>query len=259
MDNFHPTAIIDTNASIASDCRIGPYCVVEEGAVLGAGCRLDSHVVIKRRTELGERVKVFSGAVLGGDPQDLSFDPEMCSKVVIGNDCTLREGVTVNRSLTQNGVTRLGERVYMMAFSHAAHDCAIGDRAVLANAALLAGHVSLGAHAFVGGGGAVHQFCRIGEGVMIGGHSSITKDVPPGISVVDRNHVLGLNLVGLKRRGYSAEEINEFKRVFRELYSEPGRIRDRARRRLEANPEAPVLIRRFLEFFQEGTRGFVTG
>ncbi len=258
MAQIHPTAIIDRKASIGTDCEIGPYCIVEKTAVVGDGCRLGAHAVIRSGVELGARVRVDSGAVIGGEPQDLSFDPRVPSRVWIGADCTLREGVTVNRSLREDCVTRLGERVYMMAFSHAAHDCVLGEGAVLANAALLAGHVQVGAFAFVGGGAGIHQFCRIGEGAMVGGNAAVTKDIPPGLSVVDRNQVVGLNLVGLKRRGISTEEISAFKRVYRELYQEPGNIRQKARRRLDGNHEIPDLIRRFLEFFQEGTRGFVT-
>ncbi len=256
VSEIHPTAIIDSNASLGADCVIGPYCIVEAGVTLGERCRLDAHAVVRSGSELGEDVRVFSGAVIGGEPQDLTFDPRIPSRVVIGAGSVLREGVTVNRSLREGGVTRLGERVYMMAFSHAAHDCRLEEGVVLANGALLAGHVRVGAYAFIGGGAGIHQYCRIGEAVMVGGNASITKDIPPGLSVVDRNHLVGPNLVGLRRRGLSAEEIGIFKRTYRDLYTEPGNIREKARRRLEGEGTAVDLVRRFLAFFGEGTRGF---
>lgn len=257
VGKIHPSAVIDRNARLGYDCEVGPYSVVEEGAVIGRGCRLDSHVVIKRRTEIGEEVRVSSGAIIGGDPQDLAFDPETVSRVVVGEGSTLREGVTLHRSIKEGGVTAVGKGVFMMAFSHAGHDCRVGDGAVLANGALLAGHVTLGARSFVGGGAGIHQHCRIGECVMVGGNAAITKDVPPGLSVADRNHLIGLNAVGLKRLGFSSEEINAFKTFSRRFYSGEGRIRERARRWLEEEPDMPELCRRFTSFFLEGTRGFV--
>ncbi len=257
MGKIHASAIVDRSVILGNGCEIGPYSVVEPGVVLDDHCCLESHVVVKRWSHIGSGVRICSGAVVGGDPQDQSFDSSIASRVEVGADSVLREGVTIHRSTSEGGVTRLGRRVYLMAFSHVAHDCVVGDGAVLANAALLAGHVHVGARAFVGGGAGIHQFCRVGDTVMVGGNAAVTKDIPPGLSVVDRNRVLGLNLLGLKRSGLSVAEIDAYKRMFREFYAEPGPLREKARRRLEDNAAAPEWSRRFFEFFLEGRRGFV--
>ena len=249
--------MLDRSVTLGNGCEIGPYCVVEPGVVLGAYCRLDSHVVIKRWTRIGDSVRVHSGAIIGGDPQDQSFDPETVSCVEVGAGSVLREGVTVHRSTIGGGVTRLGERVYLMGFAHVAHDCVLGEGVVMANGALLAGHVHVGAYTFVGGGAGIHQFCRIGETVMVGGNAAITKDIPPGLSVVDRNRVIGLNVVGLKRRGLSGADVDAYKKAFREFYAEPGTLREKARRRLNGGATLSEWNRRFFEFFLEGSRGVV--
>ncbi len=257
VGKIHASAIIDRSVSLGNGCEVGPYCVVESDAVLGEHCCLESHVVVKRWSNIGPSVRICSGAVVGGDPQDRSFDSSIASRVEVGADSVLREGVTVHRSTREGGVTRLGERVYLMAFSHVAHDCDVGDDVVMANGALLAGHVHVGARVFIGGGAGIHQFCRLGDTVMVGGNAAITKDIPPGLSVIERNRVLGLNLVGLKRSGLSAGEIDTYKRMLREFYAEPGPLRDKARRHLQDNLAAPEWRRRFFEFFLDGRRGCV--
>ena len=169
----------------------------------------------------------------------------------------MREHVTIHRgTVTGSGVTRVGADCLLMAVVHVAHDCAVADNAVLANGALLAGHVSVGAYSFLGGGSAVHQFCRIGESVMVAGHASITRDVPPFVMVAERDDVIGFNVVGLRRRGFSRDVMKELKRLFHEVFFTPGNIRAVAVD-LQARPE-PVSpeAARFLEFFTAGQRSF---
>ena len=235
---------------------IHPSAIVEPGAVLGDGCEIQAHAIITRHCTLGERVIVHPFAVLGGDPQYLKFDRATASRVVIGPGSVVREHVTVNRSIHSGVATRLGAGCFLMASSHVAHDCSLGDNVVLANAALLAGHVSVGDNTFVGGGAAVHQFCRIGEGVMVAGHASITRDVPPATMVAERDDVIGLNLVGLKRRGAARAAIAELKRAFHDVYFTPGNIREVAARLLGDSSFSSAEAHRFLAFFTEGTRGF---
>jgi UDP-N-acetylglucosamine acyltransferase len=174
----------------------------------------------------------------------------------VGAGTVIREHVTINRSIHAGKATTLGENCFLMAASHVAHDCELASNVILANAALLAGHVEVGEHTFLGGGAAVHQFCRIGDGVMVAGHASITRDVPHFTMVAERDEVIGLNVVGLKRRGFSRAAISELKAAFHDVYFTPGNIREVAAQRLAAITAGTPEARRFLEFFAAGKRSF---
>ena len=235
---------------------IHPTALVETGAQLGADCEIMAYAVITRHCVVGDRVVVHPFAVLGGEPQYLKFDRALATGVRIGAGTVVREHVTINRSIHAGKSTSVGQNCFLMAASHVAHDCAVGDEVVFANAALLAGHVSVGDRTFLGGGAAVHQFCRLGEGVMVAGHASVTRDVPHFTMVAERDELIGLNLVGLKRRGVARAAIAELKAVFHEVYFTPGNIREIAAARLAAKAGATAEARRFLEFFAEGKRSF---
>ncbi len=235
---------------------IHPTAIVEAGAQLGADCEIHAHAIVTKHVILGDRVVVHPFAVIGGDPQYLKFDRALVSGVRIGAGTVLRENVTINRSIHAGGFTALGENNFLMASSHVAHDCALGNNVILANATLLAGHVSVGDHAFFGGGAAVHQFCRLGESVMVAGHASITRDVPHFVMVAERDDVIGFNVVGLKRRGFSRAAIAELKAAFQAVFFTPGSIREVAAGQLAAKAFETLEARRFLEFFAEGKRGF---
>lgn len=235
---------------------IHPTAVVEDGASLGEGCEIMAHAVVTRHAILGDRVVVHPGAVVGGDPQYLKFDRRTPSFVQVGDDTVIRENVTLNRSIHEGGATKLGARCFFMAGSHAGHDCVVADDVVLANNALLAGHVEVGAFTFVGGGAAVHQFVRIGGGVMVGGLSRITRDLAPCLMVAERDEVAGLNLVGLRRRGAKAEAVRELKAAYRAVFFGEEEPRAVAARLLAGVGEAGAEVRRFLEFFAGGKRGF---
>jgi UDP-N-acetylglucosamine acyltransferase len=215
-----------------------------------------AHAIVTRHTVLGDRVVVHPFAVIGGDPQYLKFDRATATGVRIGAGTVIREHVTINRSIHAGKFTTIGERCFFMAASHVAHDCEVGNDVVFANAALLAGHVAVGDHSFFGGGAAVHQFCRIGEGVMVAGHASITRDVPHFTMVAERDDVIGFNVVGLRRRGFSRAAIAELKAAFQDVYFTPGNIREVAASRLAANAFETPEARRFLEFFATGKRSF---
>ncbi len=238
---------------------IHPTAIVEPGACLGADCEIMAGAIVTRHCVLGDRVTVHPYAVLGGDPQDLRFDRATESGVRIGSGTTIREYVTINRATKAGGETMVGSGCFLLAASHVGHDSVVGQGVVLANAVQLAGHVSIGDHTFVGGGAEFHQFVRVGESVMVGGMTRAGLDLPPFVMVAERSQVIGLNLVGLKRRGVSREAIRELKAAFRAVYFTPGNIRAVAAAALAggagptfAMPEA----RRFLEFFAGGTRGF---
>ena len=235
---------------------IHPTAIIEPGAQLGADCEIMAYAVVTKYAVLGDRVVVHPFAVIGGDPQYLKFDRTTASGVRIGSGTVVREHVTINRSAFAGKETTVGADCFFMAASHVAHDCEVADNVVFANAALLAGHVSVGSRSFLGGGAAVHQFCRIGEGVMVAGHASITRDVPHFTMVAERDEVIGFNVIGLKRRGFSRAAIAELKSAFQDVYFTPGNIRDVAAQRLAANAFETPEARHFLEFFAGGKRSF---
>jgi UDP-N-acetylglucosamine acyltransferase len=239
------------------NARIHATAVIEDGARLGAGCVVHAHAVITRHCDLGDEVIVHSGAVLGGDPQDLRFDPLTLSRVSIGPRTVIREHVTVNRATKPGASTRVGADCFLMTGSHVAHDCQIGDRVVIANAVLLGGHIHVGERTFLGGGAVIHQFCRIGEGVMIGGGARISGDVAPFCLATERNALIGLNVVGLRRRGIEREALRELKLAFHALDQPVGNLREIAASLLGTGTIATAEARSFLEFFLEGRRSFV--
>jgi len=235
---------------------IHPTAIVEPGAQLGDDCEIMAHAIVTKHCVLGGRVVVHPFAVIGGDPQYLKFERASATGVRIGAGTILREHVTINRSIHPGRATLIGENCFCMAASHVGHDCEVGNQAVLANAVLLAGHVSVGDHTFMGGSAAVHQFCRIGESVMVAGHASITRDVPPYTLVAERDDVIGLNVVGLRRRGIPRAAIAELKAAFHDVYFSPGNIRAVAAQRLAAATLASAEAKCFLEFFAGGQRSF---
>lgn len=253
--SIHPTAVVHQQAQLAQDVQIGPYCIVEADATLGRGTQLAGHVVIKAGTRLGEGNRVAEHAVLGGLPQHIA-PPGLAGELRIGDGNIVREHVTMHRSLYRDQATIVGSGGMFMAGSHVAHDCVVGDRVVLANNVLLAGHVQVGERVFFGGAAAVQQFCRIGRLAMIGGMARVTQDVPP-FMLVDGGSttVVGLNRVGIKRAGFSSEQIAELKLAYRTLY----------RKGLSWSESAEQLAAEFREglpielaaFLKAGKRGFL--
>jgi UDP-N-acetylglucosamine acyltransferase len=237
--------------------QIHPTAVIEDGVQLHAGCVIHAHAVIRGRSELGEGVVVHPFAVVGGDPQDLRFDASTPSGVRVGARTVIREHVTISRSTIRDARTEIGPDCFLMAACHVAHDCHVGDHVVIANAVLLAGHVQVGDRAFLGGGAVVHQFCRIGEGVMIGGGARISQDVPPFCLATERNGLIGLNLVGLRRRGFSRETVDELKRALRTVDATVGNQKQLAATALGGGGFETAEAQRFLSFFAGGRRGFV--
>ncbi len=237
--------------------QIHPTALVESGARLGQGCIIHPYAVIRRHCALDDAVVVYPFAVLGGDPQDLGFDAATESTVHIGARTVIREHVTISRATRSGASTEIGAGCFLMAACHVAHDCRIGEHVVIANAALLAGHVQVGDRAFLGGGAVIHQFCRIGQGAMIGGGARISRDVPPFTMATERNALIGLNRVGLRRRGLDRATLDELKRALRIVASPLGNLRDQAGAALARGDFASPEARELLEFYQQGQRGFV--
>ncbi|MEY3000199.1 MAG: Acyl-[acyl-carrier-protein]--UDP-N-acetylglucosamine O-acyltransferase [Verrucomicrobiota bacterium] len=230
----HPTAIVHPATRLHASVSVGAYAVIEDGVEIGAGSVIREHVVIRAGTQLGEGCDVDSHAVLGGLPQDTRFDPNTPSGVRIGNGVVIREGVTVNRAVEEGTFTSIGDRSLLMANSHVGHDCQVGQAVILANGVLLGGRVQVGDHTFIGGGAAIHQFCRIGESAMIGGMARVSEDLAPFCLMAERNAISGLNLVGLRRRGFSMEEMRELKGLYRHIFSFGGRPRQLAEEALRS-------------------------
>jgi UDP-N-acetylglucosamine acyltransferase len=233
---------------------IHPTAIVEAGAELGQDCVVHAHAVLTRHARVGAGAVIHPGVVVGGDPQDLRFDPAIVSVARIGPRTVLRENVTVNRSTTAGGETVVGAECFLMAGAHVAHDCVVGDKVVLANNVMLAGHVRIGAFTFVGGGAGFHQFTRVGESAMVGGLARISLDIPPYVMAAERDEIVGLNLVGLKRRGVSSDVVAELKDCFREVFFDGGNVRHRAQQVLARGVRSPE-VKGFLEFFAGGRRG----
>jgi UDP-N-acetylglucosamine acyltransferase len=227
---IHPTAIVEDGAQLGAGVEIGPFCLVGPRVRLGDGVRLISHVSISGETELGARSTVYPQAALGGGGQIRKHDfPE--ARLVIGEDCVLREGVTMNGgSRKGGGITSIGGNGYFMAYSHVGHDCHVGRDATFANSVALGGHVIVGDGVTIGGLSAVQQFCRIGQGAMIGGITGINRDVIPyAMAFGDHAELAGLNLIGLKRRGLSRDVIHALRATFREIfYGTAGSLTNRA-------------------------------
>ena len=216
---IHSTAIIDASAKVPESCKVGPYCVIGANVELGENCELMSHVVIQGPTKIGDNNRFFPFAAVGTEPQDISYKGEP-TRLEIGNNNVIHEYVTINRgTMKGGGVTRVGNHILIMAYSHIGHDCQVGDHAMMVNGATLAGHVTVEEWAVVGAMSPVHQFVRVGAHAYIGGGTVITQDVLPFsmTSAAREVHAYGLNKVGLARRGFSEERIKKLHRAYRYL------------------------------------------
>jgi len=251
---IHPTALIHPSAKLGANVRVGPYAIIEEGAVLGEGCVLAAHAIVRTGSILGKNVRLDSFTVVGGDPQDLKFDLTTLSGARLGDSTVLREGATVHRSTKPDGFTEVGAGVLMMGHSHVGHDCHVGARVVMANCALLAGHIEVGEGSFLSGGTVFHQFIRIGEGVMTSGNARIGLDAPPFTIAAERNELHGLNLIGLKRRGFDVATIAELKLLYKTVYQggSPAANAKAAEHLAKTEPG-----KKFLAFFANSKRGFL--
>ena len=225
---IHPTAIVDPKAELGEGVEIGPYCIIGPDVTLGAGVHLLSHVNIEGVTELGEGCTVAPFASLGGSPQHLAHRGEP-TRLVVGKRNSIREHVTMNAGTVMGGgLTRVGDDGLFMVGSHVAHDCVVGDHVVFANNATLGGHVHMGDYVFTGGLSAVHQHTRVGRQAFIGGLAAVTKDVIPFGSVWGvYAHLEGLNLVGLKRRGFGRDQIKDLRAAYRLLFGPEGTFQER--------------------------------
>ena len=227
--SIHPNCIIDEKAIIGKNCKIGPFCYISSDVILEDNTELFSHVSIVGKTLIGKNTKIWPFSSIGHHPQDLKYKGEP-NELIIGSNNKIRESVSINPGTKGGGgITKIGDDCLLMLGSHVGHDCIIGNSVVIANNSAIAGHVIIGDNVTIGGLSGIHQFCRIGEGAMVGALSMVTNDIIPFTTVVgDRPRLSGLNLIGLKRRGVSLKIINDLKRIYKKLFQPSKNLRGQA-------------------------------
>lgn len=257
MSEF-PNSIIDPNAQIGKNVRIDPFTIVESDVIIGDNTWIGAHAFIKSGTRIGRNCKIFHGAIVGGDPQDLKFKDEK-TYLEISDDVSIREYCTINRGTRATGSTQIKKGALIMAYAHVAHDCLIDEYAILANNVQLAGHVYIGVHAIIGGMTAVQQFIQIGDHAFVGGGTLVRKDVPPYIRVArEPLSYVGVNKIGLKRRGFSKEQVAHIGDIYRFLFVKHHNLSIGLRRMNKEIKESPIK-EEVREFIAKSTKGIIRG
>jgi UDP-N-acetylglucosamine acyltransferase len=257
MNKIHPTAIIEDGAELHPSVSVGPFSIIESGVFIGEGCVIESGVRIFSGTTLGRNNRVYSGAMLGCEPLDLSFTPEKSRPLLIGDNNHFREGVNFSRGVKSEDGTIIGSGNYFMSNCHVGHDCRFGDHNVVGSYTAFAGHASVSNKTFISGLAGIHQFCRIGDNVMIAGCAKVVKDVPP-FTTCDGNpaRILGLNAVGLRRSGFDATARKSIKQTYKALYHSDLNI-SQALEQLRGEPQGSE-AQRIIAFFEASERGVTT-
>jgi len=264
MSLIHATAIVDPKAQLAENVELGPYCVIGPNVKIGAGSKIGSHTVIEGHTTIGKDNHIASFAAVGGPPQDMKYRGEP-TQLLIGDRNTIREFTTIHTGTAQDvGITRIGNDNWIMAYVHIAHDCQIGNHTIFSSNAQIAGHVQVNDWAIMGGMSGVHQFVRIGQHVMLGGASALVQDIPPFvIAAGDKATPHGINVEGLKRRGFSTETISALRQAYKILYKD-GLSFEEAKTELQkmvsnhaADPATAEKLAEFHDFIAASTRGII--
>jgi len=247
---IHPSALVDEGAELGEGVTIGPFCHVGSQVKLGDHTKLESHVVVAGRTTIGAGCHIFPFASIGHRPQDLKYHGEP-STLEIGANTTMREYVTVQPGTEHGGmITRVGEQCLLMASAHVAHDCQVGNQVILGNNVMMAGHCTVEDHVIVSGGSAAHQFVRIGEHAFVGGLTGVENDVIPyGMIIGNRGNLSGLNIVGLRRRGFDRDEIHTIRQAYRLLFSDEGTLAERVEDVSKMFPDSPS-VKRVIDFIR---------
>ncbi|MCA1951958.1 MAG: acyl-ACP--UDP-N-acetylglucosamine O-acyltransferase [Hyphomicrobiales bacterium] len=250
--DIHPSAVVDPAANLGRGVRIGPFCMVGPEVTLADGVELKSHVAVAGRTTIGAGTRVFPFASLGHEPQDLKFRGE-ASRLEIGARCTIREGVTMNPGTEGGGLlTRVGDDCTFLANAHVAHDCIVGNHVVFSNNVMLAGHCRVGNYVIIGGGAGIHQFVRIGDHAFIGGLAGLENDlIPYGMALGNRAALAGLNIIGLRRRNFTREQIHELRRAYRLLFAPEGTLKERVED-VALEFDSLPLVHEILDFIRAG-------
>ena len=255
---IQPLSYVHPDAKIANNVVIDPFVTIAKNVEIGKGTWIGSNVTIMEGARIGENCRIFPGAVISGIPQDLKFEGEK-SLAIIGNNTTVRESATINRGTSVTGKTEVGDNCLIMAYAHIAHDCKIGDNCIIVNSVALGGHVTVGDYAIIGGLSAIHQFVSIGKHTMVSGGSLIRKDVPPYIKAArEPLSFVGINSIGLRRRGFSDDKIKEIQDIFRILYQNNNNNTQallKIETEIDASPERDEII----SFIQNSGRGIMKG
>jgi len=253
-----PLAYINPEARIAEDVVIGPFTTIDRNVEIGEGTRIGSNVTILYGARIGKNCTIYPGAVVGAIPQDLKFHGED-TLAIIGDNTTLRECVTVNRGTDAKGKTVVGDNCLIMAYSHIAHDCVVGNNVIISNASQIAGEVQIDDYAVIGGGSLVHQFCHLGQHIMLQGGALVNKDIPPFVKAArEPISYTGVNVIGLRRRGFSPEKVAEIEEIYRLLYNNGMNVSDAVKYISETMPATPERDA-ILAFVNGAERGIIRG
>ena len=253
-----PLAYIHSDANIAQNVVIEPFVTIEKDVVIGEGTWIGSNVTIMEGARIGKNCRIFPGAVISAIPQDLKFKGEK-SLAIIGDNCTIRECATINRGTSANGQTVIENNCMIMAYAHIAHDCIVGANCIIVNSVALGGHVSIGDYAIIGGLSAIHQFASVGKHAMVSGGSLVRKDVPPYVKAArEPLSFVGINSIGLRRRGFSEEKIKEIQEIFRILYQKNNN-NTQAILKIETEIDASLERDEIISFIQNSGRGIMKG
>lgn len=256
MTSIHPTALVDARAQLGDTVTVGPFSIIEADVVIGDGTTIASHALIANGARIGKNCKIHKGAVVATIPQDLKFGFEETT-FEIGDNTTIREFCTLNRGTRERGKSVVGANCLLMAYAHVAHDCHIGDNVILANCVQVAGHVDIEDQAIIGGLTGIHQFSRIGQHAMVGGGFRVHKDVPPYILAMGEPlQYGGINSIGLRRRGFSAESMSAMKKAYRFIYRSHLNVSQAVEKIKAEMPETPE-IQNILDFIDKAERGLI--
>jgi len=256
MKNIHSTAIVNPEAKLGENLSVGPYTIIEADVEIGNDCVIGPHAVLYSGARIGNRVKISQGASVANLPQDLKFSGEP-TLFIIGDDTVIREFATLHRGTKDTGKSQVGKNCLLMAYSHIPHDCVIGDNCIIANSVQIGGHSHIEDWVTIGGLAGLHQFSRVGEHSMIAGAAKITQDVPPYILAVnDPAEFGGLNVVGLRRRGFKAEDIQTLKEAYKYLYDKSLNV-TQALKIIESKFADNIYVQKMLKFLEGTTRGIV--
>ncbi len=256
MTHIHPTAIVHPQAQLGENVVVGPFTVIEADVMIGNEVQIASHVLIHSGTRIGNKCRIFKGAVLGTDPQDLKYAGEPTT-LVIGDETTVREFCTLNRGSSHRHQTVIGKKCLLMAYVHVAHDCILGDNVILANAVNMAGHVTIEEYVSIGGMTPIHQFVKIGRHAFVGGGLRVNQDVPPYILAAGEPiQFAGINRIGLTRRGFSAETLSRLKQVYKLIYRS-GLNTTQALQQIEATIEPAAEVKYVVDFIKSSERGII--
>ncbi|MFO7445951.1 MAG: acyl-ACP--UDP-N-acetylglucosamine O-acyltransferase [Ignavibacteriaceae bacterium] len=256
MNTIHSTAIVSSEAKLGDNIIISPYAIVEDNVEIGNNCYIGPHAVIYNGARIRNNVKIFQAASVANDPQDLGYAGEE-TEFIIDDGTTIRECVTLHKGTKSTGFSRVGKNCFLMAYSHVGHDTVVGDNCIFANAVQLAGHVEIEDNVIIGGGTVVHQFCRMGKHTMTGGGYRVTQDMPPFIlSAGEPLQYKGLNVIGLRRRGFSNDDISTLKKAYSYLYDKSMNV-SQAREKIIPEFGENQYVKDILEFLQKSKRGII--